>query len=370
MRKGPKLLTVPAIVLTIFVFLMSGLLTGCGNSENNNNANDDKAIPVGTTIAASGVLSDASVVSGHLEALSSANVVPKMGGRVAEINVDIGSNVRTGQLLVRLGAEELSAAVNQGKASLAAAQAKLEVSEANYIRGKALLEQGAISQAEYEGQFSLVYKADQQQVEMARAQLEMAQANYNNALITSPIDGVVTARNVNLGEMAAPSMPVVTVVNLNTVVVRASISEDMVNKLKENQEVKVKVAAASDKPFTGKINNIALAADPATKAFPIKIQIANTDHVLKPGMFAEVTLGAGTEALLLPSEAIMVEGDEKFVFVVEEGLAKKVEVTTGASDGKSVALLSGVKEGAEIVTVGQHYLEDGMKVSADGVNSN
>jgi len=354
-------------LLAVFVVL-SVALAGCGGGTAARDGGKDEAVPVVTAAAKMGVLSDGSTLSGRLQALNSADVVPKVGGKVGEIRVDVGSRVKKGEVMVVLDAPELAAAVQQAEAGLAAAEAKFEVSRANYERGKALLEEGAISQAEFDGKFALVYKADKEQVEMSRAQLEAARANYSNSIITAPIDGVVTERNINPGEMASPAMPVVAIVNLDKVVVQANVSEDLVNRLEVGQEVKVRVAAASDKPFTGKITNIALAADRVTRAFPVKIQIDNADHVLKPGMFAEVELGGGTKALLVPRDAVMSGEKGDFVFVVEDGTAKRREVVAGASDGKNIVIASGLEEGEEVVVVGQHYLEDGVKVNTDGVS--
>lgn len=358
-----------AYIFSLFAVLVLLLAAaGCGGSTERQGGSKDEAVPVVIAAARVGVLSDGSTLSGRLQALSSADVVPKMGGKVGEIKVDVGSRVKKGDVMIKLDAPELAAAVRQAEAGLAAAEAKFEVSKASYERGKALLEEGAVSQAEFDSKFALAYKADKEQVEMSRAQLEAARANYSNSIITAPIDGVVTARRINPGEMASPTMPVVTIVNLDKVVVETNVSEDLVNTLEVGQEVEVKVAAASDKPFTGEITNIALAADKATKAFPIKIQIENKSHILKPGMFAEVKLGGGTEALLVPRDAVMSGEEGDFVFVVENGTAKRRGVITGASDGKSIVITSGLEEGEEVVAVGQHYLEDGMKVNTGGVS--
>lgn len=340
------------------------LLSGCGGKkESERNGNNSGVVSVSTAKATVGQIEDLTTISGKLEALESANIVPKMPGKVALITVDLGSQIKAGDVLMRLEADELAAAVSQAEAALASAQASFEVSRVNYERGRRLLEQGAISQSDFDSKFELAYKTGAQQVAQARAALNMANANYSNTVVTAPFSGVVTAKNANVGEFVSTSSPVITLVNLDKVFVQANVNEYWINQLKEGQKVKVKVTAALDTLFEGTITNIALAANTSTKAFPVKVQIDNAGHVLKPGMFAEVQLSKGsTNALTVPREAVLGNEGQKYVWVVENQRALKREVQTGGSDGKVVSILSGLREGDEVILSGQESIEEGVQV--------
>jgi cobalt-zinc-cadmium efflux system membrane fusion protein len=197
-------------------------------------------------------------------------------------------------------------------------------------------------------------------IRQAEAQLTQARANYANNIITSPISGVVTARNINPGELASNNNSVVSLVNLDKVVVRVDVGENFINTMKDGSEVAVKVSAASEAAFKGTVTNIALAANPVTKAYPVKIEIPNPEHVLKPGMFAEVVLkGNSVEGIMVPREAVVKSGEKDAVWVVSEGAARKREVVAGASDGKNVIISSGLTVGEDVITSSQEALTDG-----------
>lgn len=359
-------------VIIFFIILIAVLAAGCGGKTGRDGA-------VSTVRVETAAFDRAAVASGKLEAIESASVIPKVPGKVAAVNVDVGSVVSAGDVLVQLEANEAAASVSQARAAVGVASSgkeqalsDYEVAKANYERGKALLAQGAISQSDFENKFELPYRKAEEyalrgagaQLSQALAALQYAEANYANSIIKSPISGVVTAKNINVGELAGTASPVVTVVNLDKVVVQASVGEDMINDLKAGDILPVKVAAASPEPFQGVVTNIALAANPATKAYPVKIQIDNPGHLLKPGMFAEVLLKGTARAVpVVPKEAIVVEGGKNYVWVLENGVVHKREVVTGQSDGVKVAVTSGLSGGQEVVVTGLEGLQEGQPVN-------
>jgi len=384
------------LVWIIAVCATAGLLltAGCGGKEATDKTSGGTGpVAVETVKAQMGIIGNGYTVSGKIEALESAAVVSKMAGRVASINADVGSVVSAGEVLLTLDAKELAAAVSQAEAavalaesarvqsqaSLALARADFEAAQSNYERGKLLLAEGAISQSDFDNKFALAFKSSEAryllaqeqagggadaQYAQAQAALQLARANYANSIITSPISGIVTAKNIKPGEMASTSSPVLSIDNLDKVVVLANVSEAQVNRLKEGQEVDVKVGAVSAGLFKGKITNISYAANQLSKSYPIKVQIENPGHLLKPGMFAEVRLpGGGAEVLTVPGAAVFLKEGKHFVYVIENGVAKKIEVSTGNSDGENIAITSGLNEGAEVVVSGVEDLQDGVKVA-------
>ncbi|MGQ9531485.1 MAG: efflux RND transporter periplasmic adaptor subunit [Desulfotomaculales bacterium] len=339
-------------------------------------------MPVAMGAVTKGRLERGSIVSGKVAGAVEVNLVPKTAGKVATVTVDVGSRVRAGQVVVQLEANELAAAVAQAEAALAAArsareqaQADFEVARANYERGKMLFEQGAISQSEYENKFVLPYNLAKEraagtaaaQVAQAEAALRLAQANYANSIITSPISGVVTARYVDPGEMASPNSPVLTIVQMDPVVVEVGVGETLVNRLQVGQEVSVRIAAARSEPYTGRVKTVSPGADPRTKTYQVKVEIPNPGGTIKPGMFAEVDFGgAAEETLLVPRDAVVTRDGKTVVFTVVEGKAVAREVEIGDSDGRNVAIKAGLSEGDRIVVSGQDRLSDGTPVAVAG----
>ncbi|NPV73191.1 MAG: efflux RND transporter periplasmic adaptor subunit [Pelotomaculum sp.] len=381
--------------------LSIALMAGCSIFKTARLKNEEQdAVAVDKAMARHGKLTGGTVVTGKLEALHSANVVPKMAGKVASITVEVGSQVAEGDLLVSLDAAELAALVDlyaaqldkarnsdlpaqktQAELALANAEAAYKTARADYERSKQLREAGVISQQQFEQAEKMYTQAEAafraaresldilvnatipQTIRQFEAQLRKAQADYANSIIRAPVGGVVTARNVNPGEMASPSQPVVTIVALDPLVVQADVTEDQINYIKVGQELKVRVSSVRDEPFTGIVTNISLAANPSTKAYPVKIQISNPEHVLKPGMFAEVFLNTKEEeGIIVPREAVFKAEDKNFVWVIGDGRVMRREVAVGQSDGRHVIISSGLAEGEEVAVTGIDDLEDGTKV--------
>lgn len=325
----------------------------------------DATVAVLSTQVKTGSLVETVALSGTLEALHSANVVAKSSGKVGGIMVELGTPVSEGQTMIVLESEDLAAALAVSQTSVEKAQINLTLVEKQYERGLTLFNSGALSQVDFDNNYQGALDKARVDLKSAQATLAQSQVRYNDSFIKSPLTGVVTAKNINVGEMAGSSSPLISVINLDKLLVTVNVNENQVNRLQVGQDVAVKVSAVSATPFHGTISNIALAANPSSKIFPIKVQIENADHVLKPGMFAEASFTwVGNPGLLVPNSAIRVDGDTKMVFMINSGVAKSVKVTTGESDAQNTIVLSGVKEGEEVISNIPTNLKDGAKVKA------
>ena len=390
-----------SFVIAIGMLLITALaLAGC-NLNNGGKKTGDQGVVVNHATARLGVLAGGTVVSGKLEALHSANVVPKMAGKVASVPVEIGSVVAEGDLLLSLDAADLEALVelnaaqlervrnsdlpaqqNQAEFNLANSEALLKTTEADYQRYQQLFSSGAVSSQQLE-QAERQYLQSRAACDSARnamdillgatipetirqyeAQLQKARADFANTVLRAPFSGIITAKNINPGEMVSPTQPVISLVNLDIVLVQANVSEDQVNKIRVGQELNVKVNSVREDPFTGIVTNIALAANATSKAYPVKIQISNPLHSLKPGMFAEVILNTSDEeGIIILGEALAQDEKGSFVWVLDNGQAARRSVVTGQSDGKDVIIKSGLAAGEDVAVAGTEPLQDGMKVS-------
>lgn len=314
-----------------------------------------------------------------LEAYESANIVSKTAGKVGEIKVDLGSTVKTGDVLLTLEANELQASIAQAQAAIQLANSNRELAQidyqtqkANYNQNKLLVESGALSQYEFDNKISLPFKKAEElalhgveaQVQQAEANLQLANANYANSILTSPINGIVTARNINIGELASPSVSLFSLANLDKVIAMASLGESEINKIKTGVKIPILIEAVSDQPFDGLVTNIAQAANPTSKAYLVKIQIDNPDHRLKPGMFAEVLWNNARKSdLFIPLGALVSENGESYVWTVINGIVSKKKVLTAALDGTKAIIKEGLSVGQEVVVSDQNLLKEGMLVT-------
>ncbi|OPX92637.1 MAG: Macrolide export protein MacA [Pelotomaculum sp. PtaB.Bin104] len=385
------------IVMVGFLAVSIVTMAACSTGSK---AGDQNTVSVSKLTAHTGSLNGGTVVGGKLDALNSANVVPKIAGKVASIPVDVGSEVAEGDLLVSLDAADLVAMVdlyaaqldkarnsdlptqkNQAELTLANAESSFKTAEADYQRNKQLRDSSVISSQQFEQSEKLYiqakasYEAAQnnlnilvnatipETIRQSEAQLKKAQADFANTVIRAPIGGVVTARYINPGEMASTTQPVVTLVNLDTVIVSVNVNETQINKINVGQQLKVRVGSVQDEPFVGSVTNVAFAANSSSKAYPVKIQIPNPQHVLKPGMFAEVFFNTGDEdGIIIPREALATDGEKSYIWVISNGIVTKREVVAGPSDGKNVVIRSGLREGEEIATTNIDSLKDGVKI--------
>ncbi|MCL6635504.1 MAG: efflux RND transporter periplasmic adaptor subunit, partial [Peptococcaceae bacterium] len=319
------------------------------------------------------------VVSGQLAGEQAVVVSPKISGKVASVNVVLGSRVTAGDTLFTLDSTDLQAQVQQSEAAVAVQAAKKKAADQNrenaakqFERYKQLYELGAVSADTFDAYRLKLDQAMSEEPEASLAQMEAALAFQRNQLantvVAAPISGEVAAIAIETGSMVSSTTQAVTLVNLDSVKAVVSVGEQHIGKLKPGQEVKVVVPAARPEPFTGVISAISPAADAKTKSFTVEVKMANPDHVLKQGMFAEVHIvtGRSEKALTVPVDAVVNRSGETIVFSVSDGTARENKVKTGISDGKVTEIVEGLSEGDQVIVLGQQGLVNGAKVVVQG----
>lgn len=347
------------------------LAAGCGKKDaDTGNSQDKVEVPVSVEEVRTGSISSTTTITGKVTPLAEINVVPKTGGKVAQVLVDVGSKVKQGQVLVRLDTAELDAQLKQATAALELArssnaqnQLRLQDAQNNLNRMQALYNEGAISKQQYETallQYNLTKNTDTgAQVKQAQANVELIRTQISNAIITAPQDGEISARLVDPGEMAGPGVPVVTLVNTAKVYIEGVVAERDISLVKIGQQVDVKVEAAGG-AFKGVVETVSPAADPRSKGYPLKVALTNPDSKLKPGMFGEIRLVTGQkdDVVVIPKEVVVDRGAGKVVFVVKGGMAEERKITLGMESGDRVEVVDGIKAGEKLVVAGQTSLTD------------
>ena len=275
------------------------------------------------------------------------NIAPQMSGRITKINVEIGDKVTKGQILAEMD-----------KTSLLQAQLQLQNQAVELQRLKTLYEAGGISKSDFEA-VELAYNVAKSQVE----NLE------ENTVLRSPVNGVVTARNYDAGDMYAMSAPIYTVEQIKPVKLLVAISESEYTKVKKGDSVQITADAVPGKTFYGKIDKIYPTIDATTRTFTAEVVVENNYSTLRPGMFARVTVDFGSNFnVVIPDVAVVKQqgSGERFVYVLNaDGTVTYQEVVLGRRMGTEYEVLEGLSDGAKIVTGGMIRLKDGIKVTVN-----
>lgn len=264
------------------------MLSGCTLFRQEAKIVDDKQDSA--SVAQQGGADEKGAWSGRAEAGDSVNVVSKATGKVAEVSVDVGTEVKKGQVLLCLDAGDLAASVESAQASLDTANVAYKYALENQKRAATLQAQGAMGLADYQNNYASVLEKAQSAVNLAQANLDKAQIAYQDSIIVSPIDGTVTKSNMEVGELVNPQTTAFTIVNLDQIKIQILVNENTVNSLKVGQTYKVALTAIPDQVFSGTISDISEAMDTASKAYPVRITVENPQHLVKDGMFAKVYL--------------------------------------------------------------------------------
>ena len=285
-----------------------------------------------------------STYSSSVEAYATNNIMPQAGARIRKINVEVGDYVVKGQVLAEMDRFQLE-------------QLELQIQndEVEYARLKGLFEEGGVSQSDFEAA-ELGYK--------------VRKTNYQNLLentiLRSPINGYVTARNFDKGDMFSMSAPLFTVQQVVPVKLLVGISESEYTKVKKGDVVSLSVDALPGRDFTGKVNRLYPTINAATHTFNAEVIVQNADRALRPGMFARVKVTFGTNhRVVLPDQCIVKqEGTgQKFVYLLNtDDTVSYVPVTLGRHIGTEYEVVEGVTEGDLVVRKGQATLKDGVKV--------
>ncbi|HMG32484.1 MAG TPA: efflux RND transporter periplasmic adaptor subunit [Blastocatellia bacterium] len=330
-------------------------------------------------------------------------VSSEVEGRVDQVLVDVGDRVSAGQPIVRIVATELQltveqqrAAVNQARARLglasegedlkdvrAAAEVKraaadLDDAQQKFERSKTLYASGLLPKQNYDEAESrynaarAAYDLSVQTVQNLRGQLAQTQASaalaqkkLSDSVIRAPFAGQVKERTVAQGQYLKVQTPVMMIVNIDPLRVRLKVPEKMAAWAKTGQEVTVSVEAFPDRTFAGKIWRINPAVDQQTRTFEVEALIDNHDNALKPGFFVKATIPSAKvdEALLVPQDALLYVYGAYKVFVIEGDILKEREVKLGERSGDEVEIVEGLNRGERLaLPVKGRELKDGATV--------
>jgi len=201
------------------------------------------------------------------------------------------------------------------------------------------------------------------QLNQASQAVSAAKSALDNLELTAPASGTVASVTVSAGDFATQSMPPVTIVDTETLILQVPLTEYEVTRVSAGEEITLSVDAL-ERDYTGTVEWVSPAMEQRTQSYYARVRVDNTDGKLRPGMYAraDIVTGQADNAVLLPKEALVREDSATYVYKIEEGAAKRVAVTLGLDDGYTVQVLTGVHAGDSVVVKGQAYLNDGIAI--------
>ncbi len=337
-------------VRILAVLLSLALVAGCGGSGEEQQV-AERVVPVSIAVVEMVRVTPTLEFSGSIAPSREASVGAMMSAQVNRMHVEPGDRVSEGDLMVEMAGEQLTQV-----------EAQFVATEKNWERMTRLLEKGAVTQQAFD-QIDAAYQAAKASYDLVR----------ESTMIRAPFSGVVAATYLEEGEVfvlmpggGASSPAIVEVVRMDEVKVAISVSERDLPEVRKGLKAKVEVATYSDRVFEGTVRLIEPVISPMTRTAKAEIVIPNAGELLRPGMFAHLTLElAPRDVLLMTHDGVLQqEGTGRyFSMLFEDGRARRVDVVLGQAIGEHHEVLSGLEAGQTVITTGRYRLPDGANVA-------
>jgi RND family efflux transporter MFP subunit len=331
-----------------------------------------------------GDMADTVTVVGNLIGAATVDAVPRAAGRLQDVYVKMGDQVRMGQRLARIEDREILEQVKQAEASYGVSQASIRQRQAdlklalnNLERSKSLYERDLLPRQTFDDTDSR-YQAAQAQLDLAIAQMEQSKArldelkiNLSNTIIASPVDGFVGKRTLDPGASVGINTSFISVVDIRTVRLVINVVERDLRRITQGTNVSVEVDAYPGETFTGRVARVAPILDPATRTAQVEIEIPNHTYRLKPGMYARATFTVEKheKALIVPTISVVDVSGKIGVFIADGETARFHQVTTGIEHQDFTEVVEGLQEGQKVISTGAAALREGDRIALPGANA-
>lgn len=329
---------------TLLILLIAGGMVSCKNNEENATVMEkESTVKVKAKQVFETDVEQMDVFTASVEANTTNNISPRLALRIANIYVEVGDHVKKGQKLAEMDAMNLI-------------QSKLQLrnDSLEFARTDQLYAVGGTSKSDWDAK-KLAYN--------------ISSTNYNNLLentvLISPIEGVVTQRNYDKGDMFSMGQPLYVIEQIRPVKLKVNVSEALFTSIKKGMIVDIRLDVYGDEIFKGKITLVYPTLDPATRTFPVEITIDNQNEKVRPGMFARVTFSYGlAKHVVVPDMAVVKQtgSGDRYVYVVNDGVVEFKKVELGRRLNTEYEIISGLTSGDNVVVEGHNRLTNGMKV--------
>ena len=288
---------------------------------------------------------------GTILPVRSVELAPMSEGRVTEVAIESGQTVEQGDVLLRLDDRAERAALDDARATLTE-------TEASFRRYETLLEGDTASEASFDQARGLY--------ERAQAAVEVAEAALADRTLTAPFGGILGVVDIDPGAQVDRATTITTLDDLTTVEAEFSVPERYFGAAEVGQAVTLAGASHDDRTFEGEVTLVAPRIDANSRSFVVRATIPNEDRRLVGGMFMNVSLVFGSEtALTLSDDTIVSEGSATYVYVVEDGTARRTEIALGRTQEGRTAVTDGLEAGTDVVVTGYDQLSDGDAVTVE-----
>lgn len=341
-------------------------------------ASDSQAIRVIAHPAAVDRVTQQMEVIGELRPAATVQLAAKVGGRLERLGVDDapggsaplteGMRVRRGQVIAHIDLAVYAARWRHAEAAHAFAEAKFRDAERELQRARALFHEGSIPQQALD-QAMTAHDLAAATLAQSDAALALARIEWSESRLTSPLDGVVTRKLMDEGNLVAPGTPLAIIEDTSRIRVLAHVPERHVSRIAAGcTHAAVYVGAQPESPISSVVSTVYPGIDPATRTATVELLLENADGQLRSGHFAKIVLDLATlsNTVVVPASAIRFYGDEAYVYVAEDGRARRRLVRVGARDGDRRQIVVGLREGEQLIHWAATELQDGDLVAISG----
>ena len=342
---------------THIIMLMPLLLIGCHDDPQQLKEKllggpvEERVIPVGVLQIDSVCGLVRNTYPGYLEEGQSVEMAFKYGGTLQQLNVKEGSPVRKGQTLACVSSPQM-------ESTQRSAQATLEQAQDAYDRLEKVHEKGSLPEIKWREMVA--------NLEKAQSAMDLANAMLADNVIRAPFDGTVAALNAEVGENIAPLRPVMRLINTKGMTVKIAVPETEIAKVRLGDTAEIAIPALGDERFGGKVVEKSLTASLLTHSYPVKVLIEQPGKALVPGMIGKVVLKADVgKGIVVPANAVLINQEGKFVWVVENGRATRRQIVLSGYSGNGVIVSEGLAMGDRVIVEGYQKVSEGMRVSEE-----
>jgi len=380
LSRHPLLALGIAVVLVVAALLVFRLSTGVKTDTNKT-----RLVTVGIVSPLRQDLNIRLAYTADISPNQVVNIFSRVDGYIAKLHVDKGDFVRANQLLVEIDHTDYQHAVDQAKANLSAAKARVSQQDAavrnaklTFGRMQTLIQDRFVSQQDLdtaEVNFDAARAAQeslQAQVNQMDVALAQAKTNLAYSYIRAPFAGYIAERNLDTGAYVSSataststmSRGIMSLHDIDTVRVLIEVVERDIPRVKIGQQAELRAEAYPDQIFRGTVTRIVQALNRATPTMTVEIDIPNRDRRLKGGMFArvEVLVGTHLQALQIPIDAVSRLEEAQHVYIVEEGKARRVDIEIGAQQGSYIEITKGLTGNEEVIVSGKDLVHEGTPV--------
>lgn len=348
-----------AAYTALAVLLVAVALTGCGSKQRV----EEEAPLVRTQTVKLDNFGQSAGYPGEVRGRYETQLAFQVSGKVLRRNVEVGSRVNAGDVLMEIDAKDIQQTANIASAQVYSAESQLKLAESNLERYRTLYEQGAVSRAQLD-QYQNAYAVALAAVRQASAQYIQGANQVGYSSLVADRDGVISALNVEAGQVVSAGQIVATLVQDGEREVEINIPENRVEALRKAGQIRVTFWALPEVAVEGKVREISPVADKVTRTYKVRISLVNPPPGLALGMTANVAMAkdGGQPTVFVPLSAIYQTGDTPGVWVVSDGAVTLRPVKTGVFGADNIQILEGLQDGDVIVTAGVQKLREGQRV--------